>query len=337
MMKDPAHLEQKEKKMLKKLDKLNRLVFKYKYQHHYLVTEYKNWIRTISSAEFGLVEYLIKVILDNKFIFHETRENAFQLLRQLYTLNEGQNEEEVTELILGDKKFLIFICSFLPTISKKKSNENYFFFLILFTQKGLIKWTVSDKESIEALFWNINSVNDSEILEEICIILVEICSFLGEEKFPFFLSIYKGYPMNFLFNEILIRLLRKPKYKEKENQILDCLIKLMNSQQEPIFAKSDMESFIDIILDKLNVVKDDNSRLFFLKSLSVVTHYDFYYSTFYKIDEIVYLLEEIQTNYEGETDGIREEGRNIVVQMLEDHRRKAAKNNPLFQKKKHKH
>ena len=64
----------------------------------------------------------------------------------------------------------------------------------------------------------------------------------------------------------------------------------MITEDSPIFYESDLESLIDIIINKLQSTYTENIKLFFMQMLAKITSYEAYYHNKYKDEEIDELM-----------------------------------------------
>ena len=85
----------------------------------------------------------------------------------------------------------------------------------------------------------------------------------------------------------------------------------MNNYEKSIFYESDLESFIDILLPKLQMTESNDLKEKLLRCLDGVTKYDEYYGQMYKVEEITELMEDFES-----ADNQSEEVRNISKQIV---------------------
>ena len=110
----------------------------------------------------------------------------------------------------------------------------------------------------------------------------------------------------------------------KKIKILKCLNDLMSSYTKSIFYESDLESFIDILLPKLQMTDNNDLKKKLLECLDRVTKYNEYYGNMYKVDEITELMEDFESA-EDQPEEVRNISRQIVINIT-DRQGKGKKN-----------
>ena len=99
----------------------------------------------------------------------------------------------------------------------------------------------------------------------------------------------------------------------------------MSNYEKSIFYESDLESFIDILLPKLQMTDNNQLKQKLLECLDKVTKYDEYYGQMYKVDEITEVMEEFESAEE-QPEEIRNISRQIVINIT-DRQGKSKKKN----------
>ncbi len=90
----------------------------------------------------------------------------------------------------------------------------------------------------------------------------------------------------------------------------------MNSYTKSIFYESDLESFIDILLSKFQMSDNNGLTKIFLECLDRITKYEEYYRNMYKVDEIIELMEDLESSEE-QPEEVRNIGRQIIININE--------------------
>ena len=90
----------------------------------------------------------------------------------------------------------------------------------------------------------------------------------------------------------------------------------MSNQKKSIFYESDLESFIDILLPKLQMTDNNELKVKLLQCLDKVTKYDEYYGEMYKVDEITELMEDFEAA-DDQPEEIRSVSRQIVINITD--------------------
>jgi hypothetical protein len=254
--------------------------------------KYKDWIKEISNPNFHLISNLLNYFLD-ELTSTNMRENIFKIIRKLYHLNKSVVEPQIN----SNKDFGKAIVVHINTGDKSKISDNCFYLLTkLFNKKSFE--SVIDESFIVALFEGLSIVGEEDILNDIVVILIEINYTYNNPEENLFLKVHKENDNARVLNEILLRVLNNEHDDNQKIKILKCLDDLMGNQEKSIFYESDLESFIDILLPKLQMTDNNDLKKKLLKCLDRVTKYNEYYGEMYKVDEITELMEDFETSEE---------------------------------------
>ena len=246
--------------------------------------KFQDWIEKITDPSFSLIPSLLDYFLD-EMTPQETREKICKLLVKLMILQE----ETVTEQLLANKNFPIVCVQFITKGDKSKMSDNPFYLLTkLFQEEKFAEFI--NENFIEALFDGLAVVYQEDILIGIVEVLIEINSNYKNNNENLFLKVHKNNSNSRLIDELLLRVLNKETNKNKILKILLCLNNLMTNENCPIFYESDLESLIDIIMNKLQSTSTEDVKLFFLQTLAKVTSYEAYYHSKYKDEELIELM-----------------------------------------------
>jgi hypothetical protein len=128
-----------------------------------------------------------------------------------------------------------------------------------------------------------------------------------------FLNVFVNHENSRFFGESLLRILNYEEDKSALYRILQCLIDILDHTKSSYFYSTDLESFINIAIKRLESTYTDKLRYYFLKLLERITYYPDYYKIKYKID----LLEELMENYET-NDEVDEENQKLATEILEN-------------------
>ena len=280
--------------------------------------KYLGWIKEISSPEFKLISNLLNYFLD-ELTTTKMRENIFKILRKLYQLNT----EIVSEQIQSNQDFIKAIIVHINSGDKSKISDNCFYLLTQLFNAEKNKSGIN-KEFIEALFEGLSIVREEDILNNIVVILIEINYEYKTDEENLFTKVHKENENSRVLNEILLRVLNNESDEIKQIKILKCLEDLMNNYDKSIFYESDLESFIDILLPKLQMTENDDLKEKLLKCLERVTKYDEYYRQMYKVEEITELMEDFESA-ENQSEKVRNIGK-LIVTNITDRQGKNKKN-----------
>ena len=272
--------------------------------------KYKDWIKEISNPNFHLISNLLNYFLD-ELTSTNMRENIFKIIRKLYHLNKNVVEPQIN----SNKDFGKAIVVHINTGDKSKISDNCFYLLTkLFNKKSFE--SVIDESFIVALFEGLSIVGEEDILNDIVVILIEINSTYNNPEENLFLKVHKENENARVLNEILLRVLNNEHDDNQKIKILKCLDDLMGNQEKSIFYESDLESFIDILLPKLQMTDNNDLKKKLLKCLDRVTKYNEYYGEMYKVDEITELMEDFETS-ENQPEEIRSICKQIVTNITD--------------------
>ena len=215
--------------------------------------KYKDWIKDISNPNFHLISNLLNYFLD-ELTSTNMRENIFKIMRKLYHLNK----DVVSPQITANKDFAKSIVVHINSGDKSKISDNCFYIFTKLFNPKTYKSEI-DEALITALFEGLNIVREEDILNDIVVILIEINYEYTNIEENLFLKVHKDNENSRVLNEILLRVLNNEHDDGKKIKILKCLDDLMSNSKKSIFYESDMESFIDILLPKLQMT--DNTEL----------------------------------------------------------------------------
>jgi hypothetical protein len=277
--------------------------------------KYLDWIKEISSPEFKLISNLLNYFLDD-LTSTGMRENIFKILRKLYQLNT----DVVAKQIRDNKDFAKAIIVHINEGDKSQKSDNCFYLLTqLFTTEAY-KDEIN-KEFIKALFDGLGIVREEEILTAIVVILIDINYKYKSGDNNLFIEVHKENDNSRVLNEILLRVLNYENDENKQIKILKCLEDLMSNYDKSIFYESDLESFIDILIPKLQSTENNALKENLLQCLEKVTKYNEYYGQMYKVEEITELMEDFES-----AENQSEEARKISKQIVANITNRQGKN-----------
>ena len=272
--------------------------------------KYLKWIKEISSPQFKLISNLLNYFLDD-LTSTNMRENIFKIMRKLYQLNK----EVVATQIQSNKDFAKAIVVHINSGDKSKISDNCFFLLTQLFNTSAYKEEINE-EFISALFEGLGLVREEDILSAIVVILIDINFEFKNPEENLFIKVHKEHDNSRVLNEILLRVLNNEDDEEKQIKILKCLEDLMNSYDKSIFYESDLESFIDMLLPKLQMTENNELKEKLLKCLGRVIKYDEYYNQMYKVEYITELMEDFQSA-ENQSEEVRKIGKQIVINITD--------------------
>lgn len=248
--------------------------------------KFQAWIEQICDpqSELNLVPNLLTFFLD-EMTKQDEKEKILKLLVKLMMLQE----ESITEQLLSNKNFPKVVVNYITLEDKSKMSDSAFYLLTKLFKEENFKEFINVK-FIKALFDGLTVVHEEDLLIAIVSVLVEINSNYKDQDDNIFLQVHKTSSNSRVLDELLLRLLNNETNKERILKILLCLNKLMVTEDSPIFYESDLESLIDIIINKLQTTYTENIKLFFMQMLAKITSYEAYYHNKYKDEEIDELM-----------------------------------------------
>ena len=314
-MENPNSSQKEFEELEGKIEKMINTFIKAEKQGKEGTKKYLDWIKEISSPEFKLISNLLNYFLDD-LTSTGMRENIFKILRKLYQLNT----EVVAKQIRDNKDFAKAIIVHINEGDKSQKSDNCFYLLTqLFTTEAY-KDEIN-KEFIKALFDGLGIVREEEILTAIVVILIDINYQYKSGDNNLFIEVHKENDNSRVLNEILLRVLNYENDENKQIKILKCLEDLMSNYDKSIFYESDLESFIDILIPKLQSTENNALKENLLQCLEKVTKYNEYYGQMYKVEEITELMEDFES-----AENQSEEARKISKQIVANITNRQGKN-----------
>ena len=314
-MENPNSSQKEFEELEGKIEKMINTFIKAEKQGKEGTKKYLDWIKEISSPEFKLISNLLNYFLDD-LTSTGMRENIFKILRKLYQLNT----EVVAKQIRDNKDFAKAIIVHINEGDKSQKSDNCFYLLTqLFTTEAY-KDEIN-KEFIKALFDGLGIVREEEILTAIVVILIDINYKYKSGDNNLFIEVHKENDNSRVLNEILLRVLNYENDENKQIKILKCLEDLMSNYDKSIFYESDLESFIDILIPKLQSTENNALKENLLQCLEKVTKYNEYYGQMYKVEEITELMEDFES-----AENQSEEARKISKQIVANITNRQGKN-----------
>lgn len=314
-MENPNSSQKEFEELEGKIEKMINTFIKAEKQGKEGTKKYLDWIKEISSPEFKLISNLLNYFLDD-LTSTGMRENIFKILRKLYQLNT----EVVAKQIRENKDFAKAIIVHINEGDKSQKSDNCFYLLTqLFTTEAY-KDEIN-KEFIKALFDGLGIVREEEILTAIVVILIDINYKYKSGDNNLFIEVHKENDNSRVLNEILLRVLNYENDENKQIKILKCLEDLMSNYDKSIFYESDLESFIDILIPKLQSTENNALKENLLQCLEKVTEYNEYYGQMYKVEEITELMEDFES-----AENQSEEARKISKQIVANITNRQGKN-----------
>ncbi len=166
---------------------------------------------------------------------------------------------------------------------------------------------------MNALFDAISVVEDEEAFDNIVLVITGINYAIEEGAENVFCAVFQENENSRYLVEALLRVLNSTTDKDTMYRILKCFYDVMNETFECILYSSDLEAFINFSIIQLESTYTEKLRNEVFKLLLLLTIFDDYFKTNYKIDRLVEVLESYETSTE-----VSEETRNLASKVLEN-------------------
>jgi hypothetical protein len=202
----------------------------------------------------------------------------------------------------SNPKFPIAISEYIIHTPKKKLSEDAFFILSLIFDYISFK-DVATSQFLKAVLDGLDVINDENNFDSVTSILISINFNYTSLSTNNFVEVFKSHKNSRIFIECLIRILNKEKWdKNLMYKVLKCLADVMDTLEDSVMYSSDLETFIDMIISKLESTCTYELRLYTLNVLKRITKYNEYYKTRYKIDQIEFLMDSLISLHDVEED-----------------------------------
>ena len=172
---------------------------------------------------------------------------------------------------------------------------------------------MNTEDFVRVMLNSLTILSDEETMNSLIRIMTSINYQIEDNSQNAFLKVFSTHENSRFFGESLLRILNYEEDKSNLYRTLQCLIDILDLTKSSFFYSTDLESFINIAIKRLESTYTDKLRLYFLRVLERLTYYDDYYKTKYKID----LLEELMENYET-NDEVEEENQKMATKILEN-------------------
>ena len=251
---------------------------------------FDSWSKTICQPKYKLVKNLVYLLEQEETLFQD-KQTIFSIFNQLLLIN--QNISSQLKKFDSLPKILIeYLLKF-----KKDNGKNDFCTVSTLSYSFQINGykPYISLELIEILFDALNKVKDTNVLQNIIKMLIDINYIYKDIKdinSNLFLQIFDKNDNSNLVVEITLRLLNQEKDNEFIEKILYCIKSLMDIKKKDIFYSKDLEAFIDITINFLESTEINELRSGFLNILSKLTRFEEFYNIKYKTKELVDLLED---------------------------------------------
>lgn len=250
------------------------------------------WVKDITDPQYQLISRLI-IKLSDKLLTKDTKEKIFTILQLCLEMNR----ESVLPELKSSKQFPNHLVNFIIENDNDKYKKKLLY-IFAFTFDLQVYQPLINEKLIAAIFNTVKSLDDEEIFERIIYILIDINSIYTSNDDNKFLDVYHVNENNRVLDEVLLRILNNEEDKERLLKILLCFNNIMDKEKRNVFYSKDLETFIDIVLLKLETTYTDGVKLFLLEALKRVTYYNDLYKEMYKVKALTDLVEDFSSNDE---------------------------------------
>lgn len=271
----------------------------------------RDWIEEITDPEFQLIDHLSS-LLQNSLTSSTYKEKIIHILRYFLIICDGNSVKNQLKEI---GSLPVILSQLLITSSKPQIVKDSFCIISnIFNIQYFNK--VIDLHFITHIFNTLDSVEEDEVLSNAIAILIDINAiYTTNVNDNLFLTVYHQHHNSRLIDEVLLRILNNETNKEKMVKILRCIINIIDKKGNIVFYSSDLESFLDISLSKLESTYTEEIKLYFIKVIQKITYYDEYYKGMYKINELTDLMEDYVAN-EDQSQDIRTNSQMVLDNLV---------------------
>ena len=255
---------------------------------------FDRWAKTVCHPKYKLIKNLIYLLEQNDTSFQD-KQIIFSIFHQLLLINPNiSNQLKKFDCL---PKILI---EYLLKYKKENGKNDLFAVSTLSFSFQIEKYQdLINLELIEILFDSLNQVKETNVIENLIKLFIEINYIYKSEndiKSNIFLKVFNQHENSNLFSEIILRILNNQKDFDFIQKILYCIKCLMNIKQTDIFYSKDLEAFIDISINFLESTEIEELRIGILDILYILTKFDEFYNIKYKRKELQELLEDCSKN-----------------------------------------
>lgn len=245
----------------------------------------KIWLKQITEKEFALIDSLSNLLYEN-IKNKKISQNIILVLRKLlfyeYITVQAQ--------LFHNKIFVENIIKYIIENTAEDTHEESFVLLIEIYSPEQLKNLISD-QLVQSLFDSLIYIKSEDIMNNVVILLTKI-NFDFYEKKDNFLKIFQNHIKSRLFCECLLRNVIILKSSNQEYlYILHTIEQIVNSSINKIFSMTDIESFIDFSIHRLESTYTSIIRSYILKILKGFISVPDYAYTKYKKNLLIDLME----------------------------------------------
>ena len=279
------------KQKIKKSEAINRIFYieREKLMDAPLV---QNWVEElIINEQFKFIDYLTDKIFDLSL----SKEKIFSYYHCIKLLIIIDEDDAIEQLNLNED-IQNRLIAYIKSCDKEDICQDALFILSsIFVVDDKLK-PLFTLDFLTTLFDLLNIIEDDLNFKSTVKILIEINTLYDSIDTNLFLKVYHIHPNARVFNEIIIRLINIEDNKPKLIKMFLCLSNIFDKEKDNMLYSTDIETFIDIILVKLQSFYTEEVKAFIIDVVEKVLLYPEYYKNSYKIEEIEDLFEDFANN-----------------------------------------
>lgn len=269
-----------------------------------------DWVEELTDPEFQLIDNMSHM-LNNLLTSLTHKERIIHIFRFfLISSNDNSVRQQLNEIA-----FLPQILSqYMMNSQKFQILQDSFYIIGKIFDVQTFKDVIT-LNFITNIFDKLASVEDDDVLLNAIDILLNINTIYTNINDSLFLNVYHQHCNSRLIDEILLRIFNNETNKEKMFKILLCLTNIIDKEEKIVFYSSDLETFIDIAISKLESTYSEEMKLYLIGLLKRITFYDEYYKGMFKISELTDLMEDYAAN-EDQSQNIRTNSQKVLDNLV---------------------
>ena len=261
------------------------------------------WVENLFQQEQQIIQRLISSVNEND---KPELKKLFKVLHFLY-----QKKESIIDTLTSIPELITKLAYYITNEDSSSIELHPFYLLVLTYSIDLYGNYFSNESFVKNIFIILNNVFDSDVFEQLVLILIDINSIFPSIEGNTFITVYQSVEHSRVVSDVILKIVNFENDKERLLKELLVFLNLMESEKKIIFYSKDLECFIDMLLLKLQMFYAEEVKFFLLKTLEKITTFKEYFKKMYKSKEITDLLEDYRNN-DNNGESIRELSENIL-------------------------
>ena len=252
----------------------------------------QNWVEElIVNDHVKFIDYLTDKIFDLS-LPKEKINSYYHCIKLLIVIDE----DDAVDQLSSNEDLQDRLIAYIKSCDKDEICQDVLFILSsIFVVDDKMK-SLFTLDFLTTLFDLLNIIEDDLNFKSAVKILIEINTLYDSIDTNSFLKVYHIHPNARVFNEIIIRLINIEDTKPKLIKMFLCLSNIFDKEKDNILYSTDIETFIDIVLVKLQSFYTEEVKAFIIDVVEKVLLYPEYYKNNYKLEEIEDLFEDFASN-----------------------------------------